>query len=202
MGATKLDTFLSLIDKNGVSVGSWAEQKQAGKACCRFCECVVSFAKVGRCLTTHSMTAKHIHNHSKEGSQLRQLTVTEALSGRLERDGKEQEEKLKTTQLEIDVARALGYHKIPNSFLNCLQAILKKHCDDSFVINRMRLQRSKGDYMACYGIGKPYQDETVKLLQTCDAFSIGFDESEVGDSCQAVRQGWWHLTASLQVRVK
>ena len=162
-------------------MGSWAVQKQAR---CKFCECVVNFAQGGRCLTAHSTTAKHIHNHSKEGSQLRQLTVTEALSGRLERDGKEQEEKLKTTQLEIDVARALGYHKIPNSFLNCLQAILKKHCDDSFVINRMRLQRSKGDYMACYGIGKTYQDETVKLLQTCDAFSIGFDESEVNKICE------------------
>ena len=86
---------------------------------------------------------------------------------------KEQEERKRTQEFEIDLTRALGNHKITNRFLNCLQSILKKHAGDSLVIKRMSLQKTKGDYMATHGIGKTYQDETINLFvqPSCISFS-------------------------------
>ena len=43
----------------------------------------------------------------------------------------------------------------------------------------MSLSYGKADYIAKYGIGKTYFDETVQLLKSCDGFSIGLDESEI-----------------------
>ena len=48
----------------------------------------------------------------------------------------------------------------------------------------MKLQRNKGEYLVSHGISKTYQDETVSLLKKCDAFSIGFDESEINKTSQ------------------
>ena len=69
-------------------------------------------------------------------------------------------------------------------FLDCLQGQLKKYCGDSAVVEAMKLHRYKGDVMLRNGISKTYQDETVQMMQDCDVFSIGFDESEVNKSSE------------------
>ena len=179
MVASELGSFLQKKDKNGLLVAQWATKTdKKGVANCKWCDCNVDFKQGGRCLTRHSETPKHVNNCPKEPSAISQLTINESLMGKRAMEVKEQEERKRTQEFEIDLTRALGNHKITNRFLNCLQSILKKHAGDSLVIKRMSLQKTKGDYMATHGIGKTYQDETINLLKTCDSFSIGFDESE------------------------
>merc|ERR1711978_361400 len=43
----------------------------------------------------------------------------------------------------------------------------------------MSLGRNKGQYISEHGIAKTYLEETILKLQTCDGFSVGFDESEI-----------------------
>ena len=137
-------------------------------------------------MTRHSETSKHIERVAKDPvlPGVGQLTIQEALSGKVVSDQKEQDDHDKTQEFEIHITRALSNHKISNYFLNCLQDILKKHCSDSIVVQRMKLGRTKGNYYAAHGIGKMYQDETVRLLKECDAFSTGFDESEVNETSE------------------
>ena len=52
--------------------------------------------------------------------------MQEALSGGRARDEKEQEDKERTRDFEIDLTRALSNHKISNSFLDCLQDFIKE----------------------------------------------------------------------------
>ena len=178
--AINLDRYLQMKDKNNVSVGSWAKSREPGVATCKVCDCSVDFRQGGRCLIKHSETSKHTNKAGKNNpTGVSQLTLQESLSGAFDRDKKEQEEKEKTRDFEIDLTRALSNHKIPNSFLDCLQEILKKHCSDSTVIERMKLGRSKGNYYAAHGIGKTYEAETIKLLKECDGFCAGFDETEI-----------------------
>ena len=182
--ASNLDKYLQVKDNNGVYVGSWAVSREPGVATCKICDCKVDFRQGGRCLTNHSQTSKHITKSVKDPPGVSQLTPREALSGGLERDKKEQEEKEKTRDFEIDLTRALSNHKISNSFLDCLQDMLKKHCSDSSVVQRMRLGRSKGNYYAAHGIGKTYQEETINLLRECDSFCAGFDETEINKTSE------------------
>ena len=186
MGKTSsLDSFLENKDKNGVKVASWAKKRKPSIAFCTICLCEVNFGQGSRCLTAHSEREKHTRQAKEQGqSNLVQLTVAEALAGKVECENKEKEERDKTTEFEISLVRALSNHKISNRFLNCLESILKKHCGDSLVVQRMKLKNSKGDYMAEHGIGKTYQDETIRYLRECDSFSIGFDESEINKLCE------------------
>jgi hypothetical protein len=181
-----LASFLELKDEKGEVVAGWAVDRAPGTgvAFCKHCSCEVNFQQGGRSLIIHSMTTKHKNKSTGEGNVKKQLTIAESISGRAKASREEEQVKLKTKNFEIDLVRALGHHKIANAFLDCLQPILKKHCGDSIVVSKMKLHRSKGDYMAEHGIGKAYKDETVKLLRECDAFSIGFDESEVNKVCQ------------------
>lgn len=64
-------------------------------------------------------------------------------------------------------------------FLDCLQDTLKTYCGDAKVVQGLKLRQYKGDYVARNGIGKFYEEETVKMMQDCDGFSISFDESEI-----------------------
>ena len=186
MGKTcNLDSFLELKEENGVKVASWAKKRKPSIAFCTVCQCEVSFSQGSRCLTNHSQREKHTSQAKVIGKEnLVQLTVAEALAGKVECDNKEKEERDKTTEFEISLVRSLSNHKISNRFLDCLESILKKHCGESVVVQRMKLKRDKGNYMAEHGIGKTYQAETIKYLKECDAFSIGFDESEINKECE------------------
>ena len=109
-------------------------------------------------MTRHSETSKHIERVAKDPVLpcVGQLTIHEALSGKVVSDQKEQDERDETQEIEIDITR----------------------------VQRMKLGRTKGHYYAAHGIGKTYQDETVRLLKECDAFSTGFDESEVNKTSE------------------
>ena len=123
--AINLDRYLEMKDKNNVSVGSWAKSREPGVATCKVCDCPVDFRQGGRCLTKHSETSKHTSKAGKNNpTGVSQLTLQESLSGAFDRDKKEQEEKEKTRDFEIDLTHALSNHKIPNTFLDCLQEIL------------------------------------------------------------------------------
>ena len=63
-------------------------------------------------------------------------------------------------------------------FIECLQSQLQKFCGDSAVVENTKIRRVKAEVMVRHGIGKTYQDETIKMLIQCDCFSMGFDESE------------------------
>ena len=48
----------------------------------------------------------------------------------------------------------------------------------------MQLTRVKGEYLLRHGISKSYKEETISILQKCDAFSVGFDESEINKTSE------------------
>ena len=52
------------------------------------------------------------------------------------------------------------------------------------------MHHSKGVYLVKNAVGKSYHDETMKLLKECDAFVVGFDETEI------------NITRELEVLVK
>ena len=93
MGKTSnLDSFLENKDKNGVKVASWAKKRKPGLAFCTVCQCEVNFAQGSRCLTNHSQREKHITQARELGqSNLVQLTVAEAMAGRVNCDNKEKD---------------------------------------------------------------------------------------------------------------
>ena len=82
-------------------------------------------------------------------------------------------------EFEITLARSISHHKISFEFFDCLTQHLKTYCGDSKVINSMQMKRSKAEYVVKYGVGKTYAEETIDLLKKCDAFCMGFDESEI-----------------------
>ena len=120
------------------------------------------------------MRVTHKKKAPKTTSVNYQISIAE--SGK---DQKEKESAKKTKEFEISLVRSLSNHKIPPSFLNCLQKQLQKYCSDSDVITKMKLSDTKGRYILRHGISPTYQEETIELLRNCDGVSIGTDESEV-----------------------
>ena len=184
---TKLVSFLEKKDEEGEVVGCWAEERKpnTGIAWCKYCRAEVNFQQGSRSLLVHSMRKKHKENKalgSKETSK--QITLEETIEGKAKESEEEAKVKEDTSRFEIDLARSLSCHKVSPCFLDCLQDILKKHCGDSVVVQRMKLHKDKGAYLVRFGVGKTYKEETVELLRTCDAFSIGFDETEINKTSQ------------------
>ena len=110
---------------------------------------------------------------------LHQITIGESLQVSHDKDEEDARLEKKRREFEISLSRSLSNHKVPFQFLECLQDQLKKYCGDSEVVKRMKLSRYKGEVILRHGVGKTYQDETVGLLQKCDAFSVPFNELEV-----------------------
>ena len=183
-------SFLREKDKEGEVVGTWAEERKpnSGLVWCKICNTDVNFQSGRRDLLKHSMRTKHKDKVkslvTEETKRLKQISLVESIEGKVRGSQEQEQVKEKTTRFEIDLARSLSRHKISNTFLDCLQDILKKHCGDSVVIQKMRLGKNKGAYLVRNGIGKTYREETVELLRKCDAFSIGFDETEINKTSQ------------------
>ena len=182
-----LGSFLEKKDEKGEVVGSWAEERNpnSGIAWCKYCSTEVNFQQGSRSLLVHSMRKKHKDKKAlgvKKASK--QLTQEETIEGKAKESEEEAKANEDTTRFEIDLSRSLSCHKVSPLFLDCLQDILKKHCSDSVVVQRMKLHKDKGAYLVRFGIGKTYREETVELLRTCDAFSIGFDKTEINKSSQ------------------
>ena len=184
MVASKLSSFLNVKDKNNVVVSSWVEETgKTGFARCKHCHKDVKFSAGSSELRKHSMTKKHIEASPKENARI-QITINEALASSQQKDQKELDEKERTKDFEISIARSLSNHKISMEFSECLQRQLKKYCNDSVVVERMQLGRTKCRILASQGISTTYREETVKMLQDCDGFSVGFDESEVNKTSE------------------
>lgn len=186
MVASKLSNFLTLADKNNVMVGSWAEETgKLGYARCKFCSTEVKFIAGSHELIKHSERKKHINSTPKDSTT--QLSIDQSLNRSKEESQKELEERNRTLVFEISLARCLSKHNISAEFIECLQKQLKDHCSDSVVVNRMKIGRSKCQVMMWEGIAPTYRDETIMMMQNCDAFSLGFDESEINKTSELVR---------------
>ena len=166
-------------DKNGVLVGSWASQNKPSIANCKFCGCPVMFKAGVKDLLKHSQTPKHIKNTPKEPFKVTQLRIDEALTGSSKQELAEAETLRKARELEIDLTRRFVRHRIPLSTIDCFVDCLKSRVGDSEIIKKMTLKREKARYISNRGIGPEYQEESIRLLQTCDAFSVALDESEI-----------------------
>ena len=187
MVASKLTKYLKDTDKNGCVIGSWAsESALPGVAKCSFCESVVRFKGGKTPLTSHSETQKHISNvkKTKHSSSQQQLNIDASFSNAEAKSAETKAIEAKAREFEIALSRSLSHHKISFEFVNCLSEHLTKYCGDSVVVNKMQLKRTKAEYYVKNGIGKTYAEETIKLLQTCVGFSIGFDESEVNKTSE------------------
>ena len=175
-----LKNHLSLEDKNGLAVGAWAKPSLPGYALCSWCNNSTICFKTGTLkLTKHSETEKHINNKPKDLVNTLQLTLEEAISDAAAENNKELELKNKVREMEIDLVRSFSRHSVPFEMMDCLQEILKKHVVDSEVVKKMRLHHSKATYLLKNAVGPVYLEQTVKMLQQCDAFVIAFDESEI-----------------------
>ena len=100
----------------------------------------------------------------------------------LQQKQKEDEIKEQTQLFSIDFVRRADRHNIPARATKCLVKCLKKHlssenCKD--VVQNLKLGTTKIGYTAKYGVAKTYTEETIRKLKSSDAFSIGFDESEI-----------------------
>ena len=179
MVAQDLSSYMKEKDKNGHEVALWAEKKVQGIARCKFCDCCVDFKSGKRALTRHSESEKHKAKVPKQSGKVKQMTIQEALSGITEEAKMEKEVTDKAKDLEIDLARRFVRHNIPLESIDCVVNCLKKHITDSDIVNKIKLSDSKARYIVNQGVGAEYEVETIKLLQDCDAFSAGIDESEV-----------------------
>ena len=180
MVATKLSTYLNSADKNRVVVSSWAVDFQPGIAKCKYCSLATIKFKAGKqVLFQHSESDTHKKKAPKTTSVKYQISIAESLDKSSGKDQKEKEMAEKTKEVEISLVQSLSNHKIPPSFLNCLQKQLQKYCSDSDVITKMKLSDTKGRYILRHGISPTYQKETIELLRNCYGFSIGTDETEV-----------------------
>ena len=132
-GDSNLDSFLKKL----CLCCCRGHKKFSGVANSKDCDCAVDFKQGAR-----SLTNKQIARVGKDPPGVRQLTMQKAISGVTARHQKEQEDRDKNHEFEIDITRSLSNHKIStNSFLNCLQEMMKKHCSDSVAVQRIRLGR-------------------------------------------------------------
>ena len=174
-GAVNLGKYLEEKDKNGVKVSSWAVQIAPGVAECRVCVPTrrIQFKKGKNELTRHSETEKHRQclksKKANDQPTLEQFAETEENNKLNQQAG----------DLEIVLCLYLSRHGIPPSQASDLANLLKKHVPDSKIIEKVKLSDEKARYLTIHGLGNQFENETVKKLQSCDAFSCSIDESEV-----------------------
>ena len=184
MVAHNLTTYLNVKDKNNVVVASWAEATGTpGVARCKWCEAPVKFID-GKCaFTSHSESNKHKTAASKKYF-IHQITLEQSLAAASAHEREKEEIDRKRREFENCLVRSLSNHNVCMRFLDCLAESLKKYCGDSKVVKGLTLHRYKGEVKARNGIGKSYQEEAILMMRTCDAFSIGFDESEINKTSE------------------
>ena len=181
MVATKLSSYLDKKDKNGVRIGDWAEQGNPSKAVCSVCvpRRTIDFKKGVGDLYKHSESAVHIMNKSTATIKKSQPTINTFILGK-EKDAI----KSKSKDLEIALVTFLSRHGVTSQQAECLMKILKKFAADSEIIKNSSLGREKARYLTINGVGEAYEEETIKRLRNCDAFSVQIDESEVNKVSQ------------------
>ena len=181
MVVTKLSSYLDKIDKNGVRIGDWAEQGNPSKAICSVCvpRRTIDFKKGFGELYKHSESVVHIQNKSTATTKKSQPTINTFIRGK-ENDAI----KSKSKDLGIALVTFLSRHGVTSQQAECLMKILKKFASDSEIIKNSSLGREKARYLTINGVGEAFEEETIKKLKNCDAFSLQIDESEVNKVSQ------------------
>ena len=172
-----LSSISTKRSKNGESIGTWAQVTSIKSvASCKYCpESKISFAKGAGALIRHSETPKHVNNVAESLSLEKRPLVQPTLEENLTQRQAEVEIKERAKELEIKMVRWAGRHEIAFKSLECLVDILKSSCPDSDVITKVGVSEGKARYLASWGIGDTYLNETIQLLRECDRFSLGFD---------------------------
>ena len=176
MVARKLSSYMNEEDTNNQKIGEWAEDLGNSKARCKYCNDghVIDFQKGKDPLKTHSQSQKHRNASKKVNLHFRQANLNESIN--VDRAAQTLAKQVK--RFEIDLTRRLDAHNISKSFISCITDCIKTHltCENAAkVVKEVKLSKSKAVYLSKFGIGKTYFQQTVELVKTCDAFSIGFD---------------------------
>ena len=180
MPASHLDPYLNLEDHNGDLVSSWAEQVGPGKCKCTVCGGPSIDFRMGKCsFMRHSQTAKHQQNIKNLKGPKKQQNIQDAFAGAASKDKDVDKVNRQIKKFEIDLTRRLVCHYVPLGVVDCLTNCMKTHlAEDSKIVAGMKLSSSKAEYLE-KAIADTYQEETVKKLHKCDAFSVGMDESTI-----------------------
>ena len=175
MVAKNLTKYLDDKDKYGEKIKDWAEQVGQGEFKCRIClpEKVLSFKQGRSELFKHSESDKH----RKALSSLKSSTQTQPTL--VDFITVDDDDSKKAKEFEIAIIAMLARHDIPVTFVDCLVPTLKKHINDSKILDKVVLARQKASYLVTHGLGDHYEKETVNKLKNCFAFSASIDESEV-----------------------
>ena len=78
-------------------------------------------------------------------------------------------------KFEIDFVRRADRHNVPSQAAECLANCVKTHfsCEGSVKIaEKVKLSRSKINYISKHGIARTYFDETLHKLHDCDGFLL------------------------------
>ena len=182
MPAKNLSSYLKEKDRLGVEVGSWALSDKPGFAKCRYCSSTHNFGKGVGPLLSHSISKKH-RDRIPSSNNAAQLTLEESFSDNLSTKTAQAEKDKNVKEFTLDLVRSLSRHRIPFEYMDCLSDILKKHLSDE-IVQDMKVHHTKAAYITKYAISETYQRETVRLLRGCDAFTLGFDETEINKTSE------------------
>ena len=176
-------SFHDKVDCNGDIISSWAESLSGGTYRCKVCASDSNSFKRGLAsFNQHAKSNIHKNNMKRVDKASKQLTIAASFKQVADEDDHENDLKQKTHDFEIDLVRRLDRHFVSLEVLPCLVQCLKTHLsteEGRQIVEKMSLGADKGRYISEHGIAKTYLEETILKLQTCDGFSVGFDESEV-----------------------
>ena len=176
-------SFHDKVDCNGDVISSWAESIKAGTYRCKICHSSNNTFKRGmNSFNQHAKGDQHKTNMKKADKVSKQLSIAASFNQAAAEDDNQNVLKQKTRNFEIDFVRRLDRHFVSLEVLPCLVDCIKTHLNTEEgrnIVQNMSLGRNKGQYISEHGIAKTYLEETILKLQTCDGFSVGFDESEV-----------------------
>ena len=180
MVCTNLGKWVDDKDDNKDRIGDWCEQAGPGLFNCTWCNTFKKSFKNGKCeLIKHANSAKHKSNRPS-ASALPQPT----LPGMFNKDKDEDDTKLQAENLAIALTLFFGRHDFPFEIAGCITEILKTYINDSKIVEQLTLGKDKMKYIAKFGLGEEFRNQTVQEMKDCLAFGLSLDESEVNKSSQ------------------
>ena len=172
---------MEVKDKFGVRVGDWAEQVSSGHFKCKFCAPlkVLSFGHGKKDLTQHSESVKHRQQFQSSNNNTSQPSLVDFLHSR-----KKDDVKLKAWDLENAICLMISRHGYQHTLVACLVEMLQKYVTDSEIVKHLKIGKNKAGYIITHGLGDYFEEETVTMMKSCNAFAASIDESEVNKASQ------------------
>ena len=131
MVCTNLGKWVHEKDGNEDKIGDWCEQAGPGLFNCKWCNLHKGSFKNGKVeLLKHARTTKH-KNNKPSASAPPQPTLPGMLKD------KDEDSKLKADNLAIALTAFFGRHDVPADNADCLTDILKRHIDDSKIVEKL-----------------------------------------------------------------